>query len=350
MEIITIEDKDKWNEIVKSFPHWDVYYLNEYAKSFGLHGDGVPYLLYWSDGKNRMAYVVMENDIADFKPFRNHMKTQEHYDWTTPYGYGGPLLEGEISLDWIHNAEQEKETYAKEHNIVSEFFRFHPLLQNQKKLESDIKVLYMKKTVYIDTQSEDVIYANMTPNNRNMVRKAEKNGVQIFFDKGEKIDEFVEIYNETMQNHNADEYYFFEKKYFEFIKTQMKENVLFGYAEYEGKIVSASIFFFNEEYMHYHLSGTLFEYRNLGAANLLLTKAALWASEHQIKEFHLGGGVENEDSLLRFKKHFNRNGLIDFCIGSKVFLPEVFEELVKLRTKVDSTFDLNKPFMIKYRG
>ncbi len=37
------------------------------------------------------------------------------------------------------------------------------------------------------------------------------------------------------------------------------------------------------------------------------------------KEFHLGGGVENEDSLLRFKKHFNRNGLIDFCIGSKVF-------------------------------
>ena len=43
MEIITIEDKDKWNEIVKSFPHWDVYYLNEYAKSFGIHGDGVPY-------------------------------------------------------------------------------------------------------------------------------------------------------------------------------------------------------------------------------------------------------------------------------------------------------------------
>ncbi len=64
-----------------------------------------------------------------------------------------------------------------------------------------------------------------------------------FFDKGERIDEFVEIYNETMQNHNADEYYFFEKKYFEFIKTQMKENLLFGYAEYEGKIVSASIFF-----------------------------------------------------------------------------------------------------------
>ncbi len=94
MEIITIEDKDKWNEIVKSFPHWDVYYLNEYAKSFGIHGDGVPYLLYWSDGKNRMAYVVMENDIADFKPFRNHMKTQEHYDWTTPYGYGGSTIGG----------------------------------------------------------------------------------------------------------------------------------------------------------------------------------------------------------------------------------------------------------------
>ncbi len=39
----------------------------------------------------------------------------------------------------------------------------------------------MKKTVYIDTQSEDVIYANMTPNNRNMVRKAEKMECRFFF-------------------------------------------------------------------------------------------------------------------------------------------------------------------------
>lgn len=350
MKIITIEDKVEWNEIVMSFPDWDVYYLNEYAQSFALHGDGVPYLLYWTDGNSRMAYVVMQNDIADFKPFRKYMEKQKYYDWTTPYGYGGPLLDGDVSLEWINNAEKEKELFAKEHHIVSEFFRFHPLLQNQKKLETAIKVLYMKKTVYIDTQSEDVIYANMTPNNRNMVRKAKKNGVHIFFDKGENIDKFIEIYNETMQNHNADEYYFFEHDYFEFIRTQMKENVLFAYADYEGKIVSASIFFYNEKYMHYHLSGTLSEYRNLGAANLLLTEAALWACEHQIKEFHLGGGVENEDSLLRFKKHFNRNGLIDFCIGSKVFLPEVFEELVALRARVDSTFDSNRQFMIKYRG
>lgn len=32
----------------------------------------------------------------------------------------------------------------------------------------------MKKTIYIDTENSDVIFKNMTPNNRNMVRKAKK--------------------------------------------------------------------------------------------------------------------------------------------------------------------------------
>jgi len=60
--------------------------------------------------------------------------------------------------------------------------------------------------------------------------------------------------------------------------------------------------------------------------------------------------VEVEDSLLSFKKHFNRNGLLDFCIGRTVFDPEAFDELVSLRKQYDGRFDDTKPFLIKYRG
>lgn len=350
MELIHVSEKEKWNSIVKSFPQWDIYYLNEYADSFRIHGDGEPILVYAAFDERRMAYVVMQNDISDFKPFQNVLQSQCYYDWTSPYGYGGPLYDGEITDEWMVLAMKEIEDYAKTHNIVSQFFRFHPLLQNQKHMEKYGKVLYMKKTVFIDTDSEELIMKNMTPNNRNMVRKAKKNGVEIMTDKGENLNSFIDIYNKTMREHNAGEYYFFKKEYFDYIKENMTENTVFFYALYEEKIISASIFFYNDEFMHYHLSGTLPEYRGVAAANLLLTEAANWAAERGIKLFHLGGGVENEDSLLRFKKHFNRNGLIDFCIGCNIFLEEDFEKLVQLRKETDAGFDIEKPFMIKYRG
>lgn len=350
MEIIRLDQNERWNTIIKSFSDWDIYYLSEYAESFRIHGDGEPILIYMSFAERRMAYIMMQNDIAEFGAFKGVLEKKRYFDWTTPYGYGGPLYDGGITVEWMEMAMKEVEDYAKRHGIVSQFFRYHPLLQNQKHMEAVGKVLYPKKTVYIDTQSKELILKNMTPNNRNMVRKAQKNGVEIIMDKGERIAEFIDIYNKTMQKHDADDYYYFEPAYFDYIKDKLYKNMFILYALYEGKVISASIFFYNHQYMHYHLSGTLPEYRNLAAANLLLTEAANWAAGQGIRYFHLGGGVDEEDSLLRFKKHFNREGLIDFCIGSNIFDEDAFKMLVQLRAEVDDTFDVNKPFMIKYRG
>lgn len=350
MEVVQISQKEKWNSIVKSFSNWDVYYLNEYAKSFELHGDGIPVLINVDFDDCRMIYIMMENDISEFLPFQNLLEKEMFYDWTSPYGYGGPLIDGNWTVEWMQTAMEEVTQYAKKHHIVSQFFRYHPLLQNHKFMETMSKVIYMKKTVYIDTSSEGMIKANMTSNNRNTVRKAEKNGIKIIFDSGERMDSFIEIYNETMKCHEADTYYYFQNQYFDYLRNNLAKNMIFGYALYEEKIISASIFLYNELFMHYHLSGTLSDYRNLGAANLILTEAAFWAEKHGISKFHLGGGVEMEDSLLNFKKRFNKNGLIDFCIGCNIFLQNEFDFLVESRKKEDKTFDGDTPFLIKYRG
>lgn len=350
MEVIQIQDKKKWNDKINSFEKWDVYYLNEYAKSLQIHGDGEPNLIYYEKDGKKMAYVMMKRDIAEYKPLTPYIEKEKYFDWTTPYGYGGPLYSGELSEQWVAEFYSELNEYCKRQNIVTQFFRFHPLLQNQKKIEKYCDVAYIKKTVYVDTTNEEVIFRNMTPNNRNMVRKAKKNGIEIIQDKGERLEEFQKIYFATMQNNQAESYYYFEKEYFEYLLQEMKDNMIFFYALYDGKPISASIFFYNERYMHYHLSGTLPECRKMAATNLLLSEAASWAAGHGIKQLHLGGGVGVEDSLLSFKKHFNRNGLIDFCIGRNIFLPDEYEELVKKREENDSDFDRNRPFMIKYRG
>lgn len=350
MQIIGIDEKEAWNNIIKSFPRWDVYYLNEYAKSLEVHGDGEPILIYLKKGSERMAYIMMQNDIGKSKLFKDILEKRKYFDWTTPYGYGGPLYDGQITDKWMKDCMDQVYDYAKKNNIVSQFFRFHPLLQNQKPMENVSRVIYTKKTIYIDTSSQETLIKNMTPNNRNMVRKAKKKGVEIFYDYGKHIGNFKEIYQKTMKMHEADDYYNFEDDYFEYLISQMKKNIIIFYAKYEGKIISSSIFFYNNRYMHYHLSGTLPEYRGIAAANLLLTEASLWAYEHGIQMLHLGGGVEAEDSLLRFKKHFNRNGIIDFCIGANIFNAEEFDYLVNIRKKHDESFDDKKKFMILYRA
>ena len=68
----------------------------------------------------------------------------------------------------------------------------------------------------------------------------------------------------------------------------MDGNYEMFYATLDGKIIAMSIMLFANKQMHYHLSGSMMEYRNLAPSNLLLYKAAVWGSEQGYKTFHLG--------------------------------------------------------------
>ncbi len=350
-ELIGRTEKEKWNYIIKSFQNWDIYYLCEYAESLQIHGDGEPVLIYFEENGGKFAYVMMENDISEFGPFSGILQKEEYFDWTTPYGYGGPLAEGDITAEGMQIFQKKLTEVCRARAVVSQFFRFHPLLQNQHVFKNMSEIVNLKKTVVMDTTAdEETIFHNMVPNSRKNVRKAKKNNVQIMFDYGERINDFIRIYEDTMEHNSAEEYYYFQREYFDFLLKEMKDHVIIFYAIYDQKPVSATLFFYNEKYMHYHLAGTLSAYRTLAAMNLLISEAANWASSRGIQKLHLGGGVGTDDSLLSFKKQFTKDGLIDFCIGRNIFIPEVYEELIDLRVKSDQEFDPEKPFLIRYRG
>lgn len=342
--------REKWNTVVKSFPNWDIYYLCEYAESLMHHGDGIPNLIYYEGHGLRIAYVVMLSDIADFEPFAGYLNKESYFDYSTPYGYGGPLFDGFISSIEVDQFISELTTYATDHNIVSQFIRFHPLLRNNRPFDSQCHVLYMKKTVFIDTVSPEVICNNINRKNKNVIRKAVKNGISISWDHGENIDAFISIYNQTMCRKNADDYYFFDRQYFAYLVKNMHNNLIVFYASYNDEIIGSSLFLYNEKYMHYHLSGSLEKYHSLGATNYLIYEAAKWASRNGITMLHLGGGVGVADSLFDFKKQFNKNGLVDFCIGGNIFLPEVYKSLINFRKDHDQNFDEAKPYFVKYRS
>lgn len=342
IKIYDIKEGKEWDKIVRSFSNYDVYYLSGYVKAFQIHGDGSPQLFYYESNELRGIYVYMKRATA----------IDGVYDSISPYGYGGFLLDGNTSKENITTLWNAYKQKMLEENIIDNFVRYHPVLANAIPMKEVSEVIDLGKTVAMDLSTPEIIWANLHSKNRNMIRKAEKNGVIIKHGQGiELFDEFVKLYNSTMDKDNAENYYYFRKDFYKSIHEDLKDNYEMFWAEYEGKIIAMSIMLFANGKLNYHLSGSDYNYRNLAATNLLLYQAALWGCENGMKTFHLGGGVgSGEDNLFKFKIGFNRNSDYQFSIGKQIFDQDKYNELVEQRVNNDVNFDSSSSFFPLYRS
>lgn len=342
IKLIDLNHSTEWDEIVRSFSEYDVYYLSGYVKAFYIHGDGDPFLLYYTGEGIRAIYVYMRRRTA----------IDGVYDTITPYGYGGVLFECDTNEGGLKGFWEEYIGIMKRERIVDSFVRYHPVLRNAIPMKSVSSVIDLGKTIAFDLNSPEVIWDNIISKNRNMIRKAEKNGIVILHQKELSLfQDFKRIYNGTMSKDHAEEYYYFEDAFYESIHRDLHDNYEMFYAVYNGQIIAMSIVLFANKQMHYHLSGSVLEYRNLAPSNLLLYKAALWGCEQGFKTFHLGGGVgSGEDSLYKFKAAFNKNSDYQFSIGKQVFDQELYDVLVRMRKESDASFNDESQFFPLYRA
>ena len=342
IRLIGLNESERWDAIVRSFEEYDVYYLSGYVKAFHIHGDGDPFLLFYEGEGVKAIYVYMRRPTA----------IEGVFDSVTPYGYGGVLFEGNASEENKVAFWKEYLSKMEEEHIVDNFVRYHPVLKNAEPMKSISNVIDLGKTIAFDLTSSEVIWSNIVSKNRNMIRKAEKNGIEIKHGKDMALfEDFRRIYNATMEKDNAEEYYFFGEKFYESIHNDLHDNYEMFYAVYEGQTIAMSIMLFANKQMHYHLSGSMMEYRNLAPSNLLLYKAAEWGCEQGFKTFHLGGGVgSGEDNLYKFKAAFNRNSDYQFSIGKQIFDQDKYNQLVEMRKASDRSFEETSNFFPLYRA
>lgn len=337
--IINITDKERWDSVVDSFPQADIYYRRGYVEAFRIHGDGEPMLILYEGDCCRGLCVMMKRDVADDPRFTGLIPKGKYFDVVTPYGYGGFIFDRSPEEQEIERINAKLWNALADEGVIAAFFRFHPVLSNAWDSRNLLDVIDLGHTIALDLSSPEVIWKNIISKNRNMIRKAEKSGVQIRHGKGmDLLDNFMEIYNDTMRHDNAEAYYFFKREFYQSIDTDLHDNYEVFYAVLEDKIIAMSIMLFSGSQMHYHLSGSLYEYRRFAPSNLLLYTAALWGSEHGFRTFHLGGGVgSGEDNLYKFKAAFNRNSDYRFSIGKKIIDRNKYDYLNSLRgfTKED---------------
>lgn len=350
LSIYSLDESEKWASIVKSFKDYDVYYLPEYSKAFEIHGDGRPTLIYYFDEDIRAINVVMKRDIGQDKKFAGKIKTNFLFDFATPYGYGGFIFEGQINEKNLNRFNEIYIDYCIKNNIVSEFVRFHPIINNSIDNKNVYDVVDLGNTITMNLNSKEQIWEDLSSKNRNVIRKAIKSGVKIYWARSpELIDKFIPLYNSTMNKDEATDYYYFSREFYQSVVDDLKHNSLFFYAVHNNKIIAMSIIMFGNKNMHYHLSASDREYQSLAATNLLLYEAACWGCENGYKAFHLGGGLgSKEDSLYKFKKAFNKKENLRFSIGRKVFNQELYYEIIEIREN-EKEFDGNTSFFPVYR-
>lgn len=257
LKVLTLEQNEAWDSIVKSFRDYDIYWLSGYVKAFRIHGDGEPLLFFYEDKASRGINVVMKRDIAKDNHFNKVIPEGKYFDFSCPYGYGGWLVEGDDSEKLF----DEYEKWCVNNGIISEFVRFHPVIGNHRYSERNYTVVALGNTVSMDLSSPEIIWKNIHSKNRNMIRKAKKNGISIYSGRYPEIFRvFREIYNTTMDKDNADAYYYFGEDFYYSILNDLPYNAQVFYAVYEGKTIAASIMLTANGYMNYHLSGSIKEY------------------------------------------------------------------------------------------
>ena len=340
IRVVDLEQEEEWNRIIAQFPQHDVYFMPEYVKAFRHNGDGEPLLLFYNGNDMQAVNVVMKRPVPVLRSLSPEDEAlKERYDFVTPYGYGGFLLKGDISESGKEALAHAYRDFCRDHKIVAEFNRYHPVIGNAHDMECLYEVVDLGHTVCMDISSKETIWDGLTSKNRNLIRKAKKSGVQIYWGRDESLfAEFEEIYNATMDKVGADGYYYFHRAFYDSILYELRHQALVFSAKLGEKTIAMSIILYGNGQLHYHLSASRKEYQSYAPTNLLLYEAACFGSSIGMKTFHLGGGLgSREDSLYHFKKQFCRYEDTQFSIGRAVFDREAYERLRRLNNDAKET-------------
>lgn len=124
-EVVTIENRDRWDEIINKSQKSDIYNTYNYIYPYYKNNEGTPILIYFQIGESFIYNVVLLRKIPNLqKKISNDNLC--YFDLITPYGYGGPVIEGELSNESILDYYKHYYEFCENNNILTEFIRFNP--------------------------------------------------------------------------------------------------------------------------------------------------------------------------------------------------------------------------------
>lgn len=331
-----VEEKSEWDSIVESFARNDIYFKHDY---FDLYTDEFkkPVMAYMESDAGRVAYPFMLKDTSGHSNFKGKLPGGKYFDMATPFGYAGHLVDAgsaECSRELMNQLYDGLESYCRDQNVVSEFVRFSPLLENHVHAEGVMETTYLKKMVATDLQGYgDPLYGELTKNRRQSYNRAKRRGLTVQFDLYPKsFGPQRSVYYDTMDRNQAYDFFYFSEDYFEKMINTLSDHVLVVSAFLDDKIIAFEMCFLCDGIINAHVAGTLSDYLSYSPSDFIATEIIAWGHQNGYKYYHAGGGTTSdpEDSLYRYKKSFSKNTEFDFHLGKKIWNQEAYDYLVSL--------------------
>jgi hypothetical protein len=316
-EVISLNNRKKWDEIVCSMKEYDFYFLSGYHQ---LDYSGTPLLLYYRNGGDAFAMPLIVRDIegCDYK------------DVTSVYGYAGPLTkEVNPAPESIAGFQDELRHFFDSSNIVSAFSRLHSLFPIQSGLLKDMGTIAgSNHTIGIDlTLPLSEQRKQYVRSQKYVVNKLRRIGITVQKACTKKeIDSFVEIYRETMDRVHASDMYYFSDEYFYRFLDSINSFIYLAY--YEGEVISGALCTTCNGIIQYHLGATKNNFLYLSPLKLILEEIRLLGVRQGCRILHLGGGFKGDkDSLFTFKSRFSKQ-LYPFKLWEYVHNQSVYDSLL----------------------
>lgn len=330
--VLGVRNSAAWLALMEKITAPDIHFTPGYAQIFSREGEA-------------RLFVYQRNGQVVLYPFilrRVHDQPAGHpgqiyYDITSPYGFGGPLYTAGVDKVLIDDFYTYFKQYCRENQIITEFIRFHPLLQNHLLMHDHVDVQRNSTVVYIDlSKNLDEIWSGYQRSCRKNVKKALREGVAVTIESSPRHRaEFMAVYSQTMDRNQADRFYYFSPSFFDGLHRGLKNHYVYAHAWLKGQIVSTELLVYNRHYIHSFLGGTLAEYFPYRPNNLLKHEVIKWAKSKGIRYFILGGGRCDEDGIFKFKKTFSGD-LAGYYVGKKIHNHRAVAELTGPSGRVDT--------------
>ncbi len=285
-----------WLDWLRAHPH-DFYHRPEYLR-----------LEAWRQEARAAALIVSRGAQSLFLPYL--VRTMEGgFDAISPYGYPGMLLsDAAREPGFVAEALETVRTTFAEQGVCSAFLRFNPLLSD------DFQTLFPPgaltdtgETVVIDLSLEDrALWKQLREGIQGTITKCKKAGwTPRFVPFKECLEQFLGVYEQTMDRVHAQDSYYFGRDYFAQL-AEMPDHVQCCILEAGSAVASACLFLECDGLFQAHLGGTRSEFMKQSPFHYVLHAASLWAKARGNRLMHLGGGVGGaHDKLMHFKAGYS---------------------------------------------
>lgn len=321
------DDRSRWLQLWQEWPDREISAHPSYVELFASQGQRVLCAL-WRTATYTIIFPFILRPLGQ-EPWARGFSG---WDLVSPYGYGGPFVWGTDYAD-AEEFWQAYERWAAEVGLVSAFSRLSLFTEDIVPITRG-NLRTSQHNIVRDLRFDDeMLLRDYEHKVRKNIKRAIASGVSVIFDEygSQFLQDFISIYQSTMQRREAADHYYFDAAFFERIMRELRGQFVFAHAVVDARVISTELVLLSATRAYSFLGGTVADAFPMRPNDLLKHEVSRWARDRGKSAYVLGGGYSAKDGIYRYKKSFAPQGEVRFQVWCHRSNDEQYSRLLEAR-------------------